>query len=74
MSSNNLINVETVANMLGISANSVRRLAKQGLIPAGLRVGRRLIRWDREQIETYMAGLSGAGIDLGVEIEGKELA
>ena len=72
--SNNLINVETVANMLGISANSVRRLAKQGLIPASVRVGRRLIRWDREQIETYMAGLSDAGIDLGVEIEGKELA
>jgi excisionase family DNA binding protein len=49
-----LIDVQAVAALLGCSTRHVHRLRDTGDMPAGVRVGR-LLRWDRRQIEEWIA-------------------
>jgi excisionase family DNA binding protein len=52
MMENKLMNVEEAAQYVGLSAFTVRRLAKLGAIPAA-KIGR-AYRFKREDIDTYL--------------------
>lgn len=53
-----LIDANTVAQMTNFTANTIRRFARQGTIPA-YRVGQR-IRFDVAEVEAWLAGLKRA--------------
>jgi excisionase family DNA binding protein len=48
------VDAKTLSKMLGVSTLTVRRLERDGFIPAGTRVGKRLIRWDVSAVEKYL--------------------
>ena len=48
-----LLNVKQVAQMLGCSVRSIWRMRDWGRMPPPIKVGRRLVRWDRAIIETW---------------------
>lgn len=50
-----LIDVEAVARLCGCSAAHVRRLADGGWMPAPVRVGTTLCRWNRRAVEEWIA-------------------
>ena len=52
-----LLTVAQVAQMLGCSVRSVWRMRDGGRIPRELKVGYRLVRWNRAEIELWV----GAG-------------
>jgi predicted DNA-binding transcriptional regulator AlpA len=59
-----LVDVRYVAEILGIHARSVWRLAAmaeagQGNFPKPLRIGSKTVRWRLLDIETYLAALAG---------------
>lgn len=49
---NNLMDVQEAANYVGLSTFTVRRLAKQGSLPAA-KIGR-AYRFKREDIDSYL--------------------
>ena len=49
-----LLNVTEVADLCGLSPKSIRRLARNGVLPRGLRIGRS-VRWRREEIEEWVS-------------------
>ena len=55
-----LITIEDVAEMLHLTTRAVRMAWYDNKIPAPIRIGRRSIRWRREEIELYIANQPGA--------------
>ena len=49
-----LIDAHAVADLLGISARSFRRMNDTGRAPRPIRVGPRLIRWRRDEIAAWI--------------------
>jgi excisionase family DNA binding protein len=49
-----LLNVDQVAKVLGISRRSVWALASRGDLPPGRRIGARLVRWPRSEIDKFV--------------------
>ncbi|MBX3356731.1 MAG: helix-turn-helix domain-containing protein [Phycisphaeraceae bacterium] len=49
-----LLTAEDVAGQLSCSPRHVRRLSDRGAMPAPVKVGR-LVRWDRDSIERWVA-------------------
>jgi excisionase family DNA binding protein len=54
--SNRLITVQTVAQMLAVSDRTVWRLLKEGRLPKPLRIGRS-VRWPMQTVEDYLEAL-----------------
>jgi len=50
-----LLNVQAVAEMLGVSTRTVYRLSDSGRMPAPLKLGA-LVRWSKTAIEQWIAG------------------
>jgi len=50
-----LITVGAVAEMLGVSINTVWTMDSTGRIPSPIRLGRRCTRWRRNEIESWVA-------------------
>jgi predicted DNA-binding transcriptional regulator AlpA len=50
-----LLKAEDVAKLLDLSAPSIYRLAKDGIIPKPLNTGRRTLRWIKTEIENYLS-------------------
>jgi len=50
-----LLDVRTVARILGCSARHVYRMSDGGAMPAPLKIGA-LVRWSRQAIEDWIAG------------------
>ncbi len=49
-----LIDSLGIANNLGVSQNTVKRWARTGAMPKGRRLGPRLLKWNRQEIETWL--------------------
>jgi len=49
-----LIDGVAVAKHLGVSHNTVKRWAQAGVMPKGRRLGPRLLKWSRKEIETWI--------------------
>jgi excisionase family DNA binding protein len=49
-----LLDVRSVAGLLGCSTRHVFRLADTGKLPAPIRIGR-LVRWRRADLDTWLA-------------------
>ncbi len=49
--SDRLLNYKEVAEFLGIDPREVRRLVKEGLLPAPIRLGERRRRWRKAEID-----------------------
>ena len=59
-----LLNVNRVAEILGVSRVTVYRRLADGTIPAGLKLGPRAVRWRESDIKRLIEGLpsnDGAG-------------
>lgn len=54
MNQQQLINVNQVAELLGCSWRTVLRLADQGKMPPGVKIGA-MRRWDVDQLEAWLA-------------------
>jgi excisionase family DNA binding protein len=58
-----LIDVREVAELLGVNARTVWRMAQTGDIPAPIRLSERIVRWRlsdlREHLDRKVAGASG---------------
>jgi predicted site-specific integrase-resolvase len=52
-----LLDAEQVAQLLGVTARSVRRWSREGLI-ARVQLGSRLVRYTPESIENLIGGLT----------------
>lgn len=55
VSARRLIDAKQVGQMLGCSWRHVLRMADEGLLPWGFKLGR-LRRWDLSEIESFIAG------------------
>ena len=53
-----LLTVQQVAAMLGLSRRTVFALTSSGKLPAPIRIGQRLTRWRRRDIETWAERLA----------------
>lgn len=53
--------VADVARMLGCSEQNVRVMVREGRLPGAFRVGPRMIRLDREQVNQWIADRLKAG-------------
>ena len=49
-----LIDSTDIAKHLGVSQNTVKRWSRGGAMPKGRRLGSRLLRWNRKEIETWI--------------------
>ena len=49
-----LIDSLEIAKHLGVSQNTVKRWSRNGVMPKGRRVGPRLLKWNRQEIETWL--------------------
>ena len=49
-----LIDSLELANHLGVSQKTVKRWSRNGVMPKGRRVGPRLLKWNRNEIETWL--------------------
>lgn len=58
-----LVSVREVAELLGVNARTVWRMAQTGDIPAPIRLSERVVRWRlsdlREHLDRKAAGASG---------------
>ena len=43
-----------LARLLGVVPSTVKRWSRNGVMPKGRRVGPRLLKWDRAEIQTWM--------------------
>jgi excisionase family DNA binding protein len=48
-----LIDLATVARLLGVSKSHARRLADAGRMPSGIRLGR-IVRWSRSELTDWI--------------------
>jgi predicted DNA-binding transcriptional regulator AlpA len=48
------IGIREVERRTGLSHDTVRRLARERMFPAGYRVGKRAVVWDAEEIEAFL--------------------
>ena len=48
------LDIVALAEQLQVSRTTVKRWHKSGTMPAGIRIGPRLLRWDREQIQRWI--------------------
>tara|TARA_B100001123_G_scaffold142392_1_gene165414 strand:+ start:266 stop:493 length:228 start_codon:yes stop_codon:yes gene_type:complete len=53
---NALIDSAELAKFLGVSQQTVKRWACNGVMPKGRRVGPRLMKWNRAEIEAWIDG------------------
>ena len=60
-----VVSVREVAELLGVNARTVWRMAQRGEIPAPIRLGERVVRWRlsdlREHLDHKAAGKNVAG-------------
>lgn len=60
-----VVSVREVAELLGVNARTVWRMAQRGEIPAPIRLGERVVRWRlsdlREHLDRKAAGKNVAG-------------
>ena len=57
-----LMDIRAVARILGCCTATVRRMADRDELPQPVRVGRRLLRWDRGVIQAWIEnGCGGYG-------------
>lgn len=58
-----VVSVREVAELLGVNARTVWRMAQRGEIPAPIRLGERVVRWRlsdlRDHLDHKSAGASG---------------
>ena len=45
-----------LAAMMGVAPGTIKRWSRNGDMPKGRRVGPRLLKWDRAEIERWMEG------------------
>ena len=43
-----------LARLLGVVPSTVKRWSRNGVMPKGRRVGPRLLKWDRAEIQTWI--------------------
>lgn len=60
-----LLRIGEVAAILGIAEVTIRKWVGRGDFPPPLRIGRRCIRWTRQQIEEYIAAAAAAQRESG---------
>ena len=48
------IGIGEVERRTGLSRDSIRRLSRERLFPAGYRVGKRAVVWDAREIELFL--------------------
>ena len=48
------LDIVALAEQLQVSRTTVKRWHKSRAMPAGIRIGPRLLRWDREQIQRWI--------------------
>lgn len=53
---NGLVDIRRVAQMLGVSSKTVRRMTRRGQLPRAVRIGRQ-VRWKLADIERYIKRL-----------------
>ena len=56
-STDRLLNIDQVAEILGVSRVSVYRRINDGTIPPGVRLGPRAVRWKESTIHELIEGL-----------------
>ena len=56
-STDRLLNVDQVAEILGVSRVTIYRRLADGIIPAGVRLGPRAVRWRESTINDLIEGL-----------------
>ena len=49
-----LIDSLELSKHLGVSQQTVKRWSRNGVMPKGRRVGPRLLKWNRNEIETWL--------------------
>ena len=49
-----LIDSVELALLMGVATSTVKRWSRNGDMPKGRRVGPRLLKWDRAEIQTWM--------------------
>ena len=54
-----LLTIDEVAELFHCSRKTVRRSWNAGLIPKPIRIGRRSIRWRREELEEFITRRQG---------------
>jgi excisionase family DNA binding protein len=54
-----LLTIREVAELLGMSESSVRRAWYDGNFPKPIRLGRRGLRWRRDDVESFLANKPG---------------
>lgn len=52
---NDLLTLEQIAALLGCSTRAIYSERVRGVFPEPIRVGKRLVRWPRSAIESYLA-------------------
>lgn len=55
-----LLTIDETAALLKMTTRSVRRAWYDGSIPKPIRVGRRSIRWRKDELDTFLASQPGA--------------
>ena len=58
-SSDHLLTIRQVAELLKVSKRTVRRWADQGRLPTPVRFSKTCIRWKASAIQAHLAGLNG---------------
>ena len=51
-----LIDSAELAKFIGVSQNTIKRWSRNGVMPKGRRVGPRLLKWSRQEIEAWIDG------------------
>ena len=51
-----LIDSAELAKFIGVSQNTIKRWSRNGVMPKGRRVGPRLLKWNRAEIEAWIDG------------------
>ena len=51
-----LIDSAELATFIGVSQNTIKRWSRNGVMPKGRRVGPRLLKWSRVEIEDWING------------------
>ena len=49
-----LIDSVELAVLMGVATSTIKRWSRNGDMPKGRRVGPRLLKWDRAEIQTWM--------------------
>lgn len=51
---NRLLRASDVADMLGVTSQTVRRLSNRGHLPPGRRIGPKTVRWPAREISRFI--------------------